>query len=258
MEQTIDTLLAINIEIEGLLRVIKDRDADLAREILAKKITAFNDAYKQLLDAEESQRAEAVEIDEKLGRQCGCPPQADADSKAPESPAETADSVSGDVVAEQANELIAEIPAEAEVEAKAEPEGVSTEDECPQAEVCMPKQSDGDGKSDDGQSDYGYNDIQDAVPNASDGNTLRVDELLTRREALDLRRAFTLNDKFRYRRELFGSNDALFADTLDALSAMTSLDEALDYLYNNLGWEPENDDVKDFVATVTNHFSAMK
>lgn len=89
-------------------------------------------------------------------------------------------------------------------------------------------------------------------------DSLRMDELLSRREAQDLRRAFTLNDKFRYRRELFDSNDALFADTLNTLSAMHSLDEALDYLYKDMGWDPEDDNVKDFVATITNHFNAIK
>lgn len=264
MEQTINTLLAINIEIEGLLHVIKDRDADLAWEILAKKIAAFNDTYKQLLDAEEPQRTEDVKTNEEPVCQHYDEYQSqtatDADSTASTGlSAETTDNVFGDEAAEQVSEPVPEIVAEADEEDTTKSEDIATEEESPQTESCMTEQSDAGEKTvEERPYDYGYNDMQDAVPNASDGNTLRVDELLTRREALDLRRAFTLNDKFRYRRELFGSNDALFADTLDTLTAMTSLDEALDYLYNNLGWDQENDDVKDFVATVTNHFSAIK
>jgi hypothetical protein len=86
---------------------------------------------------------------------------------------------------------------------------------------------------------------------------MRVDEMLTRREARDLRKAFTLNDKFRFRRELFANNDAVFADTLNLLSAMQNLDEAMEYMRDDLGWDMESEDVKDFVNIVSNHFASV-
>jgi nicotinic acid phosphoribosyltransferase len=81
--------------------------------------------------------------------------------------------------------------------------------------------------------------------------------MLTRREARDIRKAFTLNDKFRFRRELFANNDAQFAETLNLLSAMQNLDEAIEYLRDDLGWDMDNDDVKDFVNIVNNHFASV-
>lgn len=70
----------------------------------------------------------------------------------------------------------------------------------------------------------------------------------------DLRKAFTLNDKFLFRRELFGGSDSEFSDTIDLLSAMHSLDEAREYLFDDLQWDPKNEVVKDFMAIITNHF----
>ncbi len=97
--------------------------------------------------------------------------------------------------------------------------------------------------------------LNDVIPSKSDD--IRVDQAISRREANDLRRAFTLNDKFRFRRGLFGNNDSLFADTLNTLMAMHSVDEATDYLYNDMGWNPEDEDVKDFISIVRNHFATI-
>lgn len=65
---------------------------------------------------------------------------------------------------------------------------------------------------------------------------------------------FNLNDKFRFRRELFGNSDAQYVECLDILSAMKSIDEAKEYLYEDLKWEPENDDVKAFVELLANYY----
>lgn len=83
---------------------------------------------------------------------------------------------------------------------------------------------------------------------------IRVDEMLQRRVADDIRRAFTLNDKYRFRRELFGNSDVALNDALDVVSAMRSYDEARDYFVSDLGWDMENDDVKDFLDVIASHF----
>ena len=84
---------------------------------------------------------------------------------------------------------------------------------------------------------------------------LRVDEKLQRDLSRDLRKAFSINDRFRFRRELFENSDALMADALDMVESMHSMDEAEDYFYNELGWEPDNDEVAAFMAVVKHHFS---
>lgn len=85
---------------------------------------------------------------------------------------------------------------------------------------------------------------------------MTVDEMHLRRECRDLRKAFTLNDKFLFRRELFGGSEQEFYDTIDLLTAMSSLDEAREYLFDDLQWDPENEVVKDFMDIVTNHFKS--
>lgn len=97
--------------------------------------------------------------------------------------------------------------------------------------------------------------ISENTPQQDDGTDLRLDEVLSRREARQLRKVFTLNDKFRFRRELFNGDDEAFGRTLDMLQAMNGMDEATRYMYDDLGWDPENEHVADFVLIVKNHFS---
>ena len=73
-------------------------------------------------------------------------------------------------------------------------------------------------------------------------------------EAKDLKSAFSLNDTFRFRRELFGNSAAEMTDALHMVEAMHSFDEAEDYFYGDLGWDRESDDVKEFMAIIKNHF----
>lgn len=72
----------------------------------------------------------------------------------------------------------------------------------------------------------------------------------------DIRRNLTLNDKFMFRRELFGGSAEEFNDTLDLISAMSSYAEAREYLCDDLAWDPENPTVKEFLNLVTNYFNA--
>lgn len=66
---------------------------------------------------------------------------------------------------------------------------------------------------------------------------------------------FTINDKFRFRRELFSNNDADFTDSLNLVQAMQSIEEAEDYFYNDLQWDAESDDVKEFFIIINKFFN---
>ena len=66
---------------------------------------------------------------------------------------------------------------------------------------------------------------------------------------------FNLNDKFRFRRELFGNSEVAYVECLNMLSAMYSLDEATDYLYEDLNWDPNNEDVKSFVEILKIYYN---
>lgn len=86
----------------------------------------------------------------------------------------------------------------------------------------------------------------------------RIDARLARESARDIHRALTINDRFRFKRELFGNSDAQLNDALDVIAAMNSYDEAEDYFYNDLVWDKDSEDVKDFMNVVANHFGNVR
>ncbi len=64
----------------------------------------------------------------------------------------------------------------------------------------------------------------------------------------------TINDKFRFRRELFANSDVDLAEALQVASQMSSAEELEDYFFNDLCFDPENEVVKDFMRIMTSRF----
>lgn len=93
----------------------------------------------------------------------------------------------------------------------------------------------------------------DAEFDAATGG-LSLEEKLQRGMAKNMRSAFSLNDSVRFRRELFGNSQAEYNDALDMVQSMHSYGEAEEYFYDDLAWNPTNDDVKDFMEVVRKHF----
>lgn len=91
-----------------------------------------------------------------------------------------------------------------------------------------------------------------------DSDVIRVGNVLPHKAQHDLRRSFTLNDRFRFRRELFGNNDNEFTDALNLVSAMNSLSEAEEYFYEDLGWDASNEEVKEFISIISRHFNVKR
>ena len=92
------------------------------------------------------------------------------------------------------------------------------------------------------------------VVNESIETPQSLEEKLARERARDIFRAFTLNDKFRFRRELFRNSQDEFDETLNVISQMSSITEAEEYIYDDLCWDPDNEDVKAFMDVVAKHF----
>ena len=83
---------------------------------------------------------------------------------------------------------------------------------------------------------------------------LRVDQKLQRHLSQDIRKAFSINDRFRFQRELFaGSADAMNT-AIEHIEVMTSYGNAELYFFSQLHWDRDNEVVKDFMAIVKNHF----
>lgn len=60
----------------------------------------------------------------------------------------------------------------------------------------------------------------------------------------------SLNDTYRFRRELFNFSDEEMEEALDALSEMTSKEEVEDFFYNDLCWEPDDEVVREFMSMI--------
>ena len=97
--------------------------------------------------------------------------------------------------------------------------------------------------------------IDEVLYNPSD-NTLASTPVLGEqlRPALELRQGLTLNDTFRFSRELFGSDKDLMNKVLQEISTMQSLAEALSYLSTHVKWEEENDATQDFIELLKKYF----
>lgn len=72
--------------------------------------------------------------------------------------------------------------------------------------------------------------------------------------AKDLRGAFTVNDRYRFRRELFGNSEGEMSEMLELLGAMASMDEVREYLLTDLGWDTANENVTDFLQIISLKF----
>ena len=123
-------------------------------------------------------------------------------------------------------------PEEEEPELKEEPEPEEEQEEPEDEEIVMP---------------------QDDTTDTEE--PIRLDEKLARENSRNLRKAFSLNDMFRFRRELFGNSATEMTDTLNLVEAMSSLSEANDYFYNDLEWDASNPEVQDFMDIIAKHFS---
>ena len=166
----INHLIKLNIEMEGILRILADRNDDDARALLAEKFEQYNNAMHEFIKTPDS----------------SCPEQPSVDIHHNE-----------ETPVEESPEPAPEEPVVEVTEAAVVTEATRT-------------------------------------PN----NVLK---------------AFTLNDRFRFRRELFGGNDADFTDTLTLLSDMDTYEEASDYLCNDMMWDPENPEVSAFLEILSNN-----
>lgn len=65
--------------------------------------------------------------------------------------------------------------------------------------------------------------------------------------------AFSINDRFRFKRELFNNSDRKFDNALAVVAGMESYDEAEDYFYGDLDWDPDNSEVAAFMEIVSKY-----
>ena len=81
-----------------------------------------------------------------------------------------------------------------------------------------------------------------------------LNDAIERTKLTDLRKAFTLNDRFRFCRELFDRDEARMNDILAALNEARSYDESLEMLQARVQWDLEGETAVDFLKFIERRF----
>lgn len=238
MKTDIRKMIAEAYELEGLLLLADNRGADTP-EYVFTAIGEKLDRLQMLLGEREGDEGEEMQEDACMVEN----DVADAGSEEPEPEPE-----------EDVAEVTAEQVADGEYDNEQEPMVELVLDDEPTAEHDAETPNVAD-ETEDVEAEDNIEEETEANEKASDDSEpLRLDEKLQRSRSKDLKSAFSLNDTFRFRRELFGNSAAEMTDALHMVEAMHSFDEAEDYFYGDLGWDRESDDVKEFMAIIKNHF----
>lgn len=88
--------------------------------------------------------------------------------------------------------------------------------------------------------------VEEAVATAVLGEQLKP--------AVDLNKGLSLNDTFRFSRELFNGDTEKMNHTLQKISRMSSLAEVVSYLSSQIAWDEENEAIQDFNELLKKYF----
>lgn len=255
MKTDIRKMIAEAYELEGLLLLADNRGADTP-EYVFTAIGEKLDRLQMLLGEREGDDGEETHEDVYVAEN----DVADAGSEEPVADAPESEEPEPEPEPEPEEdvaEVTAEQVADGEYDNEQEPMVELVLDDEPTAEPDAETPNVADETEDVEAEDNEDNIEEETEANekaSDDSEPLRLDEKLQRSRSKDLKSAFSLNDTFRFRRELFGNSAAEMTDALHMVEAMHSFDEAEDYFYGDLGWDRESDDVKEFMAIIKNHF----
>lgn len=268
MDNSLEQLLKQVLELEGLILVAQRRGEETplaVHQLISEKAAQIGAFAATEKPADEPAKQNAIdalpddEPDDDITLEF-----VDEDADTADEDADAADTAAADeepqpepevtVVVDDEPEVVVEVvpepePAEqpeAEPQPEPEPEPESIEEEATAQEAA------------DAESEPEI--AADAEPVTADDFTtvddepVRLDEALQRNMVKDLHHAFSLNDRFRYRRELFGNSDQVMEETLNHIESMATFDEAENYFYNDLEWEYDSPEVADFMVIIKNYF----
>lgn len=188
----IEQILRMSLEIEGLLKVLRDRDSIEARDMLREKVNRYTSAITDYLNASPAEAHEvALAVEAK-----------------------------GEDLLREANAI--EVKDQEAQETEVEPEADA-------AEEAVRKELEKD-------------------------NTAHVEPIAAGEPNAKLLKAFTLNDRFRFRRELFGGDEARMNKAINDLNDLHSYEDSVTYLNNELKWNIEDEAVADFIKLLEKRF----
>ena len=227
----INNLIHLNLELEGLLRVLAERNSIHAKSLLAQKYREYAAQLEAFL-AEPSEEA-ARQLEETASNLA-----AEAThTEVKDQEAESAEVIDETDAATAAIERGVE---EAPAQAAAELQEIEEPEQHPEPAVAPAPAVDPEPA------------VEQAPVHTADPIAVAAAQAapIAHVPNQKILKAFTLNDKFRFRRELFGGDDRAFEDTLAILADMPSYDDACDFIYNDMMLDEKNPDVADFMAVL--------
>jgi hypothetical protein len=84
--------------------------------------------------------------------------------------------------------------------------------------------------------------------------SVSLNEVLEKKNLSDFRKAFSLNDRFLFRKELFGGDEAKMNKVIADLNEMPSYEASVQYLHNQQDWDTENVTVAAFFKLLEKRF----
>ena len=79
-------------------------------------------------------------------------------------------------------------------------------------------------------------------------------DMLEKQNLSDFRKAFSLNDRFRFRRDLFHGNENVMNRVVSDLNDLHTLAESKEYIESQLQWDLNDETVKDFIQLLEKRF----
>ena len=91
-------------------------------------------------------------------------------------------------------------------------------------------------------------------PISNERTGLFLNDLLEKNNLSDFRKAFSLNDRFRFRRELFGGDEERMNKAINELNELHLYEDSISYLNDELKWNIEDEAVADFIKLLEKRF----
>lgn len=229
-------LLHASIELEGIVRVLTERESPEAHSLLNEKFQVLSNLMAQLTPAEceEPVIEELAEVaqHEEVKQQEAIEPELEPEDEAAEEAIERGE--------EEAHEEVSSV--EVVDDDTEEPYTPPMLWEQTSMEPLRPHYSDELAEDEDEE--------EPVVASAPAVETPLMPEVKTE---ISLKKAFTVNDRFRFIRELFDGNAEDMAQTVALIESMGNLADAEDFLFNDLMWDRNNPMAAEFVEILSHH-----
>lgn len=251
---SIDSLISQTVEFEGLLRVLRDRKSPAVRTLVEEKFATLSDEFKAFINDD------GCDSDPVLKKATIIEPQSSVVEAVPaaafvvEATQPSAPVEAGAAVPPAPPELFDDIIILDEPVA----EGHDVEEH---SAVDTPEEMSVSGDAVEDGTVTGLPETEtEPSGDAPDSESVPLPPVqpLSRPESVkgDLLKAFTVNDRFLFIRELFHGDRDDFSRTVSIIAAMPDIEEAREFIYQDLMWDSDNPAVASFVELVGRYLPA--